>query len=348
MNNEQIKNSKNCGNEDDVREEKKIEEQKRLEGEKSIDQFVELIGSLKDVNNFQDLLSSMKKKKDMKNRTDLLISFLNNLQYFKIKFLKDKKIKLSLFGLIFKEKGEEEFFKGLMLFLEEQSKNDTFACAIYKSISEFKFDSKNLNTSFIQNNNSENRFISKFKHVKTYDGLIKEIMNSSNNADNTILYLIEFLSQIEEFSKKNKEDLKETVFREINSENCGAFKENLFLSLQNSIESRNYNKKFIELIDNFIQKQGANKQMKDFSIFFDKMKIHKRLKIDLCLEEFNIYDQIKTLVSSFFTSQNAKKINIFVDFLLEHEFFTSNYRKEIFINTAYENLFNNKHLFFHL
>ncbi len=97
-----------------------------LDAEKILANFEDLTGNLKDIKDFNILITNILKKKNAKNKTEILIRFLDNLNTLKPKLKATKKLEKSVYSIILTEKGEENFIKNFIAKLEERSKTDNY------------------------------------------------------------------------------------------------------------------------------------------------------------------------------------------------------------------------------
>ena len=306
------------------------------DSEKKVSKFFDLIGKVKNIKHYSDLINIINKKKNAKNSVEILIDFLNNLKFFKKSVELVKKIKDSLFIKIIQSDGENIFLREFFLFLQENSSIQSNSMHILNLIQENAEKLNNVDKSIlirIQNKNIY--FFNNYNNVKDFDEFINLLMQNSD----MVIYMAEFLSKIEIIREKKDSIYDGTIFINIYADDQNHFKRMFFQSFIKKIKSRKYERKFIESI---LQKMIAfsPKIKKDFQTLFDELNMDTRLKIDLFLEECNSVDYSE-LVRKIF----IQKIPLFVDFVLNIDNFIKIYCKSDFPNSIFEHIFEDKELF---
>ncbi len=336
-----------------------------LDAEKILANFEDLTGNLKDIKDFNILITNILKKKNAKNKTEILIQFLDNLNTLKPKLKATKKLEKSVYSIILTEKGEEKFIKNFIAKLEERSKTDNSCTNLLNSLFESKDKFKTFGNLIAQRLRSEGQFFQEyFKTCSDCEGLLQALFTSNFKEENLIHYFIEFwnsLDSISEDSNENKNNKKnqidginqkETAAKQDVSKS-GAYNvfldsnqfKSLFLSsFKKAILNRTYSIEFIE-------EMKKKKMPKEIESILSEVCYSNRVKIDSFLAEFDFHNNIHKTVPMTLKSfknflielfDNKKdKSHLIENFLENLDFMSKHYNQEMFVGTIFEELLSN-------
>jgi len=292
-----------------------------------ITDFEDLSGKFKDAKDFNSVITNILKKKNAKNKIEILINFLDNLTLIKEELKSYKKLEKTIFSILQSENGEERFLKEFLSKLEDRSCT-TILNPLRENLNKFsKF--KNLISQRI--NVENNYFLERFGNQKSYKDLITSMMNSDFIEENLFYHFFNFWNNLpkQEINIKNNSNI--LIFDYLNN-----FKQSFLETIKQLIDERSYSKIFFE--EMFKNRKIPN----EFEIFIEEKNLVNRLKIDEFLQEFNKTKNFSEFITEIF--EKKAKIYLFYEFLNQIEKFKNNYNSENFSKTIFEIIFKEKGL----